>query len=456
MSGPAFHITTYGCQMNERDTEIMAELLVRKGMAKAASLEDAQVVLVNTCHIREHAEQRALSLLGRLAEWRKARPDRILALTGCVAEAQGRAVRQRFPQVDIVLGPAKLPRLPELIDRVWETNLPQFATGVADAVGVPELTGEHPAGFKAWVKIMEGCDHQCTFCVVPAVRGRERNRPFDEIVGEVEGLVARGVVEVTLLGQTVNAYGKAGGPQRDFAALLRRLDRVPGLRRLRFTSSHPVHHTDRVLTAFGECATLCEHMHLPVQSGSDGQLKRMWRGYTAARYLEIVARGRALVPTLAVTTDLIVGFPGESEEDFLATLELVRAADFDGAYSFKYSPRPGTPGAAMADQVAEDVKDVRLARLNALLETHSRRHNEALVGTTVEALVEGAREGAASWQGRLRTNKLVYFPPVAGVLAGQLVPVRVLGAGSWTLTGEVAAAPAGSAEPRPAVAALPV
>ncbi len=445
MTGPAFHITTYGCQMNERDTEIMAELLVRKGMRRAAALDDAQVVLVNTCHIREHAEQRALSLLGRLAEWRRGSPDRILALTGCVAEAQGRAVRQRFPQVDIVLGPAKLPQLPALIDRVWETNLPQFATGVADAAGVPELTGEHPHGFKAWVKIMEGCDHQCTFCVVPSVRGRERNRDFDEIVAEVEGLAARGVVEVTLLGQTVNAYGKAGGPQRDFAALLRRLDRVPGLRRLRFTSSHPVHHTDRVLTAFGECATLCEHMHLPVQSGSDAQLKRMWRGYTAARYLEIVGRARQLVPEIAVTTDLIVGFPGETEADFAATLDLVRAADFDGAYSFKYSPRPGTPGAAMEDQVPEAEKDLRLARLNALLEVHSRRHNEALVGTTVEALAEHATEDGRRWQARLRSNKLVAFTPDAPVAAGAFLPVTITGAGSWTLTGAPAAAVAAPA-----------
>jgi len=286
---------------------------------------------------------------------------------------------------------------------------------------------------------MEGCDHQCTFCVVPSVRGRERNRPFDEIVAEVEGLAARGVVEVTLLGQTVNAYGKAGGLQRDFAALLRRLDRVPGLKRLRFTSSHPVHHTDRVLTAFGECATLCEHMHLPVQSGSDSQLKRMWRGYTAARYLEIVARARAVVPDIAVTTDLIVGFPGETEEDFLATLELVRAADFDGAYSFKYSPRPGTPGAVMEDQVPEEVKDVRLARLNALLEDHSRRHNEALVGTTVEALVEGPNKSEGQWQGRLRSNKLVYFTPVVPVAAGEFHPICIAAAGSWTLTGEPAA-----------------
>lgn len=273
--------------------------------------------------------------------------------------------------------------------------------------------------------------------MVPAVRGRERNRPFDEIVAEVEGLAARGVVEVTLLGQTVNAYGKAGGPQRDFAALLRRLDRVPGLRRLRFTSSHPVHHTDRVLTAFGECATLCEHMHLPVQSGSDSQLKAMWRGYTAARYLEIVARARALVPDIAVTTDLIVGFPGETEEDFLATLALVEAADFDGAYSFKYSPRPGTPGADMADQVPEEIKDVRLARLNALLDVHSRRHNEALVGSTREALVEGTKEKGKSWQGRLRNNKLVSFPPAPGLAPGHFARVMITGAGSWTLTGEL-------------------
>lgn len=278
MTAKSFYIHTFGCQMNERDSEIMAQLLTRQGLNPANRVEDAQIVLINTCHIRGHAEQRALSMLGRLKVWREERPDRILALTGCVAEAQGRRLRQRFPHIDIVLSPSNLLQLPRLVERVWEENLPQVAIG-HDGVGVPELTGEHPHGFKAWVKIMEGCDHRCTFCVVPAVRGLERNRPFEEIVAEVEHLVDLGVVEVTLLGQTVNAYGKKNGPTCDFAALLRRLSAIPALKRLRFTSSHPVHHTERVLHAMGECPALCEHMHLPVQSGSDRVLRAMWRGY---------------------------------------------------------------------------------------------------------------------------------------------------------------------------------
>jgi tRNA-2-methylthio-N6-dimethylallyladenosine synthase len=442
MTPGTFVIRTFGCQMNERDTEIMAALLRRRGLADAAGLDDAQVALINTCHVREHAEHRALSLLGRLREWREARPDRVLVLTGCVAQAQGRAVLARFPQVDVVLGPARLAELPSLVERAWEGERPLVAVGYEGASDVPELSGEHPASFKAWIKIMEGCDHACAFCVVPAVRGPERHRPFEEIVAEAESLAARGVVEVTLLGQTVNAYGKRFGPDRDFAALLRRLAAVPGLRRVRFTSPHPSYHHERVLRAIAECEAVCPHLHLPVQSGSDRILKAMRRGYDAARFLDIVDRARTLAPGLAVTTDLIVGFPGEAEADFVATLELVERAELDGAFAFKYSARPGTPAAGLPDAVPEPEKDARLARLNALLERLGRARNEALVGTEGEVLVEGPAPRGDRWQGRLPSNKIVAFVPDAATRPGAFRRVRIEGAGSWTLDGSLAPASA--------------
>jgi len=443
MSPRAFHITTFGCQMNVRDSEIMARLLEGAGMRSVADVREADVVIVNTCHVREHAESRALSYLGRLKPWRTAAPGRVLVLAGCVGEALGKVLFERFPHLDLVLGPARLLELPALVEAAGDAR--RTATGPADRGGVPEIsaeaaTGERPASFRAWIKIMEGCDHGCTFCVVPAVRGRERSRPFDEVAAEAESLAARGVVEVTLLGQTVNAYGKTAGPDRDFAALLRRLSAVRGLRRIRFTSPHPSYHHERVLLAMAECPAIAPHLHLPVQSGSDAMLKAMRRGYTSAHYLGIVERARALVPGLAVTTDLIVGFPGETEADFASTLALVRAAGFDGAFTFKFSARPGTPAAALPDAVAEAEKEARLGRLNALLDEGSRRHHAALVGTTAEVLVEGLRgRGTALWQGRLGSNRLVYFEPDAETAAGTFRRVEITEAGSWTLGGRLAA-----------------
>ncbi len=442
MTPRSFHIQTFGCQMNERDTEIMAGLLEQSGLTRAPDQDAAQVLLVNTCHVREHAEQRALSLMGRLKTWREASPDRVLALTGCVAEARGKSLLAAFPQIDVVLGPSNVRKLPALIERVWDTNRPQVATGHDEAKDVPELSHERPSSFRAWVKIMEGCDHGCAFCVVPMVRGPERSRPFAEIVTEVESLCDRGVAEVTLLGQTVNAYGKTAGPAGDFAALLRRLAAVPGLKRLRFTSPHPSYHHERVLTAIAECPAICPHLHLPVQSGSDRMLKAMRRGYTAAHYLGIVDRARALIPDVAVTTDLIVGFPGETEEEFGMTLALVERAGFRTAFTFKYSARPGTPAAGLADVVAEPVKEDRLARVNRLLETQGRAQLEALAGTEAEILVEGPRDEGPRWAGRLPQHTLALFTPDAAARPGMLRRVRIEKAGTWTLDASLLAEPA--------------
>lgn len=434
---PSFRVHTFGCQMNERDSEIVSGLLRRMGLTPAARDEDAAVVVVNTCTVREHAEQRALSLLGRLRPWREERPERVLVLAGCVPGVRGREIRRRFPHVDVVVSPSNLLGLPDLVGRVWDRNLPQVA--VEEAAGIAELPDEHPPGFRAWVKIMEGCDHACSFCAVPRARGPERHRPFAEIVSEVEGLAGRGVREVTLLGQTVNAYGKRAGPGRDFAALLRRLSEIEGLERLRFTSPHPVYHTAAVLRAMGESRAVCEHMHLPVQSGSDRILRAMRRGHAAEHFLELVERARGLIRGLAVTTDLIVGFPGEDDGDFAATLDLVRRAGLSGAYAFKYSPRPGTPAAEMSGQVPEELKEERLARLNFLLDDLSRRQNEKLVGSAVEVMVEGPREEEGLWQGRMRSNRLVEFPAEDGVAPGQIRTAEITAAGTWSLSGKLAA-----------------
>jgi tRNA-2-methylthio-N6-dimethylallyladenosine synthase len=458
----AFLIRTFGCQMNERDSEIMADLLERAGLRRAQGLPDAGIVILNTCHIRDHAVGRVLSMLGRLKEWKNERPGRLLVLAGCVAEARGSGIRERFHYLDVVMGPSRLLELPNLIARAREGDLPQIATGHEDAVGVPETADRSVAGVKAWVKIMEGCDHGCTFCVVPKVRGRERHRPFDEIVAEAERLAAAGVRELGLLGQTVNAYGRKDGPERDFAALLRRLSKVAGIRRIRFTSPHPAHMNGAVIAAMAECPPVCAHLHLPVQSGSDRMLRLMARGHTAAHYLEILGDARARIPGLAVTTDLIVGFPGETEEDFAATLDLVRAADFQGAFTFAYSSRPGTHAAGMPDQVTAREKSDRLARLNAALDGLSRRHNEGMVGKTAEVLAEGpapSRPGSgavallqathgrpsrpsaglacAPWQGRLESNVLVNFPPREGLAPGDLVTIEIMEAGTWSLTGKL-------------------
>ena len=440
MTPRAFHIHTFGCQMNARDSEIMARLLEARGMRAVADVREADVMIVNTCHIREHAESRALSFLGRLKPWREARSDRVLVLAGCVGEALGDRLLGRFPHLDLVLGPARLLELPALVEAAGDGGAARVAVGSGQAAGVPELSEERPASFRAWLKIMEGCDHACTYCVVPSVRGRERSRPFDEVVHAAESLAARGVVDITLLGQTVNAYGKAAGPAGDFAALLRRVAAVPALRRVRFTSPHPSYHHDRVLQVMAECPSIAPHLHLPVQSGSDPVLKAMRRGYTAAHFLGILDRARALVPGLAVTTDFIVGFPGETDGDFEASLDLARAADLDGAYTFKFSARPGTPAAGLPGQVPEAVKEERLAVLNRLLDEGSRRRHAALVGTVVEALVEGPRGRGPMWQGRLASNRLVFFEPDADVQPGTFRLVEITEAGTWTLTGRLVAA----------------
>ena len=400
---PRIYIETYGCQMNVADSELMFGVLGREGYVRTDDPTQADVLLVNTCAVRDHAEQRVLSRLGELKQYK--RPGDVLGVVGCMAQRLGERLLGRVPQVDLVIGPDGYRGLPELIAR---------ARGGVRAAAVEFKTWEHyedvpPAreiSVSAFVTVQRGCDYRCTFCIVPMTRGPERSRKLGDVVREVEGLAAGGTTEVTLLGQTVNSYAD---DEHDFADLLRAVGAVPGLRRLRFTSPYPTDFTDRVLTAMAQTPVVCEHVHLPVQSGSSRVLKRMLRRYDRARYLDVVAALRRAVPGIALTTDIIVGFPGETEADFRETVSLVEEVGYDDAYTFKYSAREGTPATRIPGAIPDDVAGERLERLIAVVRGMARRKNVGLVGTAHEVLVEGKAKRGDLLQGRTRTNKVALF-----------------------------------------------
>ncbi|HYU00549.1 MAG TPA: tRNA (N6-isopentenyl adenosine(37)-C2)-methylthiotransferase MiaB [Gemmatimonadales bacterium] len=401
---PRIYIETYGCQMNVADSELMFGVLGREGYVRTDDPTQADVLLVNTCAVRDHAEQRVLSRLGELKQYKR-RGD-VLGVVGCMAQRLGERLLARVPQVDLVIGPDGYRGLPELIAR---------ARGGERAAEVDFKSWEHyedvppvrATPVSAFVTVQRGCDYRCTFCIVPMTRGPERSRKLGDVVREVERLAAGGTTEVTLLGQTVNSYTDGG---HDFADLLRAVGAVPGLRRLRFTSPYPTDFTDRVLAALAETPVVCEHVHLPVQSGSSRVLKRMLRRYDRARYLEVVAALRRAMPGLALTTDIIVGFPGETEDEFSETISLVAEVGYDDAFTFKYSPRDGTPATRMRGAVPDDVAGERLERLIAAVRGGARRRNVGLVGTAHEVLVEGKAKRGDLLQGRTRTNKVALFP----------------------------------------------
>ena len=400
---PRIYIETYGCQMNVSDSELMLGVLGRDGYVRTDDPALADVLLVNTCAVRDHAEQKVLSRLGELKVYK--RRDTVLGVVGCMAQRLGPRLLERVPQVDLVIGPDGYGGLPELIAR---------ARAGERAVQVEFKSWEHyedvpplrDRAVSAFVTVQRGCDYRCTFCIVPMTRGPERSRKLADVVREVEGLAAGGTTEVTLLGQTVNSYTDG---EHDFADLVRAVGAVAGLRRLRFTSPYPTDFTDRVLAALAETPTVCEHVHLPVQSGSSRVLKRMLRRYDRARYLDVVAALRRALPGIALTTDIIVGFPGETEQDFQETVSLVEQVGYDDAFTFKYSPREGTPATRLKDAVPDDVAGERLERLIALVRGLARRKNVGLVGTTHEVLVEGRAKRGALLQGRTRTNKVALF-----------------------------------------------
>ena len=403
---PRIYIETYGCQMNVADSELVLGVLEREGYVAVDDPAAADVVLVNTCAVRDHAEQKVLSRVGELKRCK--RPGGVLGVVGCMAQRLGPKLLERIPQVDLVVGPDGYRGLPELIARVR-------AGGGERAADVEFRGWEHyedvpparEAGASAFVTVQRGCDYRCTFCIVPMTRGPERSRKLADVVREVERLAGAGTTEVTLLGQTVNSYDDG---THDFADLLRAVGAVPGIRRLRFTSPYPTDFGGHVVAAMAATPAVCEHVHLPVQSGSSRVLRRMLRRYDRDRYLAVVAALRDAMPGIALTTDIIVGFPGESEEDFRETLSLVEAVAFDDAFTFRYSPREGTPATRLKDVVPDPVAGERLERLVAAVRGIARRKNVALVGSTHEVLVEGWAKRGDLLQGRTRANKVALFP----------------------------------------------
>jgi tRNA-2-methylthio-N6-dimethylallyladenosine synthase len=397
---PRIYIETYGCQMNVSDSELMLGVLSREGYVRTDDPADADVMLVNTCAVRDHAEQRVLGRMGELK--RHKRPGDVLGVVGCMAQRLGPTLLERVPQVDLVIGPDGYRSLPELIAR---------ARAGERAAEVDFKSWEHyedvppvrANSVSAFVTVQRGCDYRCTFCIVPMTRGPERSRKLADVVGEVTRLAESGTTEVTLLGQTVNSYHDG---ESDFADLLRAVGTAPGIRRVRFTSPYPTDFTPGVLEAMAATPAVCEHVHLPVQSGSSRVLKRMLRRYDRARFLEVVAALRQAIPGIALSTDIIVGFPGETEDEFQETLSLVADVGFDDAYTFKYSVREGTPAVRLKDHVTDDVQAERLERLIALVRSGARRKNIGLVGSTHEVLVEGRAKRGGLLQTRTRTNKI--------------------------------------------------
>jgi tRNA-2-methylthio-N6-dimethylallyladenosine synthase len=451
MPEKTFHIHTIGCQMNVYDADLMANALMAMGYRPVTEPEAADLAIVNTCAIREKAEQKVYSLLGRLAGLKRQRTTMRIAVGGCVAQLAGKRIQRRAPYVDLVFGTRALERLPELVRRLDAGEGP--LCDVAGGEGVMEMDGPRQAVVQPrvsrFVTIMQGCDNFCTYCVVPYARGREMSRDPGRIVAEVQDLVADGAREVTLLGQNVNSYGNKEG-LCGFAELLRRVAAVEGLERIRFTTSHPKDLSPALIDAFACIDRLCDHIHLPVQSGSDRILARMNRRYGRQTYMDLVTRLRAVRPEIAITSDIIVGFPGETEEDFNQTLDLIKTVGFDGLFAFHYSDRPGTPACRFTPKVPLGVKRRRLEALNELQNAATLARHRSLVGTTVAVLVEGASKRcdqldphggeAIQWTGRTSSNKIVNFSqpsstevPPANV--GDLCQVRIEKAFAHSLLG---------------------
>jgi tRNA-2-methylthio-N6-dimethylallyladenosine synthase len=444
---PSVYIKTYGCQMNERDSEAVAAQLVAKGYSLALSERVADVILLNTCSVRDMAEQKAIGKMQSVAaEVRRNRPQVVLGFLGCMAQSRGRKLIEQVPDVDLVVGTQKFHRTADYLDEILAGRRDKIVDVEAEA-GSEGTIKEHllpgagvsPRRVSAFVSIMQGCNQYCTFCIVPYTRGEERSRSIADIVAECRKLVESGTREITLLGQIVTSYGKRDLPARygksSFVQLLEAVHEVEGLERIRFTSPHPKGYGDDLVEAYERLPKLCESAHLPAQSGSDRILKLMHRGYTRERYAGIVKKLRAVRPGMGITTDLIVGFPGETEEDFEETLSLVREMEFDNGYLFKYSPRKDTPAAALPDQVPSALKEERNARLLALVnEIGGRRYGEQ-VGRTMEVLVEGpSKRNASRLMGRTRCNRIVVFDG-GEEQQGRLMDLKIERAGAFTLYG---------------------
>jgi tRNA-2-methylthio-N6-dimethylallyladenosine synthase len=436
---PKYLIRTFGCQMNEHDSERIGGLLLAEGMTPTDVAEDARVIVLNTCAIRENADNKLYGNLGHLKPLKERRPDLRIVVAGCLAQKDQASIQRKAPWVDVVVGTHALPHLLDLLRRA-EVEGPQMDVREYTETFPSALPADRHDPYRAWVSIAVGCDNACTFCIVPLVRGAQRSRPVGDVLAEVQGLAARGVVEVTLLGQNVNTYGRdltvPGSSRRPlFAQLLREVNLIDGIRRIRFTSPHPHDFTPDVIDAMAECDKVCEHIHFPLQSGSDRVLRAMQRSYRRERYLGWLGRIRRAVPGIAVSTDIIVGFPGETEGDFRDTLEVVERAAFDAAYQFQYSPRPGTRAATMPDQVPKELVQERFDRLVVLQEGISLAKNLEQVGRTFDVLVEGGGKRGGSTQTRTRTNRIVHLSE--RIETGTFLRARVTSAATHHLTGAV-------------------
>jgi tRNA-2-methylthio-N6-dimethylallyladenosine synthase len=427
-----YHLTTFGCQMNEHDSERMKGMLDSLGYAESEDREGADLILFNTCSIRESADNRFIAHLGEAKRLKSEDPARVVGVGGCWAQSVKEEVFRRFPFVDVAFGPGQIHRLAEFL-----TSDSLSAQGYFEFEDVSgHLPMKREREFQAWVQISQGCNCVCSYCIVPSVRGREMSRDPDELLAEVERLAADGVREVTLLGQNVNSYGRDLPKESriGFADLLAQVDAIDGIDRIRYTSPHPKDMREEVVRAHAELPSLCEHIHLPLQSGSSTVLKRMRRTYNRERYMDRVALIREHVPDCAITTDIIVGFPGESESDFAETLEVVDEVGYDGAFTFIFSPRRGTEAADLADQLTHAVKRERMERLVELVQRRARDRAERFVGRTMEVLVEGpSRTDPSRLRGRSRHNKTVNFDGTAA--PGELIEVEIGGATSATLSG---------------------
>lgn len=423
------YIATFGCQMNDRDSEIMAQLLAKESYFPTDDIEAADAIIVNTCSIRDKAEQKAYSMLGSLRRRKKQNPQLIIAATGCVAQQESEKMLARMPHVDIIIGPRLIYKLPELFAQASKRDKGFVATEQASSFVIPPFLPSLDEGlsYKRFVTIMQGCNNYCTYCIVPYTRGREISRKVSDIVSEVEYLAAGGIKEVTLLGQNVNSYGndQPKDKRTSFASLLRQVAAIDGLNRVRFTTSNPKDLSEELMQCFVDLDKLCTHFHLPVQAGSDAVLKRMNRKYTVASYLEKVEKLRAHCPKITITTDIIVGFPGETEEDFAATMDLIEKVRYHAAFSFKYSSRPPAKSCEYEETITEEEKSRRLAIFQNRQKEISLEQNNAYIGQEMELMIEGKSKVQGQWAGKSKSNHTVNFQSQGTFTPGQLVKVII-------------------------------
>lgn len=441
LNGKKYNIITFGCQMNEHDSETIAGMLQEKGCVETMSRDDSDITIINTCSVRENADKRFFGTLGQLKKLKEKNPEYVACVCGCMMQQQHiiDTIKSKYPWVDIIFGTHNIHRFPELLEKVYSEKK-KIAETFEDSDQIVEgLPAKRLYKHKSFVNIMYGCNNFCTYCIVPYTRGREKSRKPEDIVREITGLVADGVKEVTLLGQNVNSYRGAGesGSECDFADLIYMINDIEGLERIRFMTSHPKDLSDKLIQAFVDCDKLCNYIHLPVQAGSDRVLRRMNRKYTREKYLEVVERLRKAVPDIAISTDIIVGFPGETEEDFEETLSLVRSVKYDSAFTFLYSVRQGTPAAEYEDQIPEEVKHQRFDRLVDAVNADSAEKNAAYKGRIERVLVEGvSKKNENTLTGRTEGFKLIDFEG-GRELIGQMVNVEITEGKTFSLTGKI-------------------